>query len=60
MSVFYIRRFKEAILNIATKFGFCLVGEYLIAAFLFGRGHNWQKMVYFIACAIKDVSVLLL
>lgn len=47
-------------MNTATKFGFCLVVEYLIASALFGMDHNWKKMTYFIACAIKDISVLLL
>lgn len=46
--------------DVAQKFGFMLVCEYLIASYLFGHEHNWKKMVYFIACAIKDVSVLLL
>lgn len=47
-------------MDTATKFGFLLVAEYLIAAALFGHEHNWKKMAYFIACFIKDVSVLLL
>lgn len=46
--------------DIAQKFGFMLVAEYLIASYLFGHEHNWKKMVYFIACAIKDISVILL
>lgn len=44
----------------AQKFGFLLCGEYLIASFLFGHDHNWKKAVYFIACFIKDISVILL
>ena len=47
-------------MSVATKFGFVLVFEYLIAAALFGNDHNWKKMIYFIACALKDISVLLL
>lgn len=47
-------------MSTAQKFGYCLVVEYLIASALFGSDHNWKKMAYFIACAIKDVSVLLL
>ncbi len=46
--------------DIAQKFAFLLVGEYLIASYLFGHEHNWKKMVYFIACAIKDMAVILL
>ena len=44
----------------AQKFAFVLVGEYLIASFLFGHEHNWKKAVYFIACALKDITVILL
>lgn len=44
----------------AQKFGMVLIGEYLIASFLFGMDHNWKKTVYFIACALKDVTVILL
>ena len=47
-------------MSLAQKFGFLLIGEYMIAAMLFGRGHEWKKCVYFVACAIKDVAVILL
>lgn len=47
-------------IDTATKFGFLLVTEYLIAAALFGHQHNWKKCAYFVACFIKDISVLLL
>lgn len=47
-------------LDIAQKFGFMLVGEYLIASMLFGYEHNWKKSMYFIACFLKDITVILL
>lgn len=44
----------------AQKFGFLLCAEYLIAAVLFGQESNWKKSLYFVACLLKDVSVILL
>lgn len=44
----------------AIRFAWLLIAQYLVAAVLFGGAHNWKKALYFIACAIKDVAVILL
>ena len=51
---------SEARMSVAQRFGLLMIFEYLIAAALFGKGCEWKKCVYFIASAIKDISVIFL
>jgi hypothetical protein len=43
----------------AQLFALGLVAQYLLVSILFAKEKNWKKMLYFIGCAIKDISVLM-